>query len=188
LDIPTPYNHFISLYHKCTSHDENGSSEDDSATPKLINRFTLSFHNLSTLTAIREESNAFRNLIANLNTKYPSFSDDLSRLEFSFQRVSIRFVIHILDSANFHGMDEEISKGNLNERFVPILRSSIEGLNSVEWPESLQGDAKSLLDDLKGLEAAVISKRGVEATLLGHKVHEAEHKFHEDVHEWLGHK
>lgn len=123
-----------------------------------------------------------------MNTKYPSFSDDLSKLELSFERVSIRFVVQILDSANFHGMDEAISKGNLNERFVPILRSSIETLDSVEWPETLLGDAKSLLEDLKELESAIISKKGVEATLLGHKVHEAEHKFHEDIHEWLGGK
>lgn len=137
---------------------------------------------------MKQESETILKLVSNLKRNYPNVSEHLNILEKSFQKIVVSFVIHILDSANFHAMDEEITKGNLDPRFVPILMYSTDALNAVEWPESLQGDAKSLLEDLKGLEAAVISKRGVEATLLGHKVHEAEHKFHEDVHEWLGHK
>ncbi len=142
---------------------------------------------LYAFSGVKEESKRFLDAVRNLETKYPNMRDDLSKVEKSFQNVILRFIIQILDSANFHEMDEEISKGNLDPRFVPIVRNAIDALDLAAWPESLQKDATSLREDFTGLQAALINKKGVEATLLSHKVHEAEHKFHEQSHEWLSH-
>jgi hypothetical protein len=84
--------------------------------------------------------------------------DDLTRFETSLTRISARFAVQALDSVDFHHLDEDLSEGKLDPRFVPVIRKSVEMADPVLFPTALKELAGSLRASLLKLEAALVCK------------------------------
>ncbi|MFQ5951431.1 MAG: hypothetical protein ACE5KH_05045, partial [Candidatus Geothermarchaeales archaeon] len=112
-------------------------------------------------------------------------SEELTRLEESLTRITTRFAVQVLDSADFHHMDEEVSGGNLDPKFIPVIRSSIAVADPTFFPKRIGRLVVSLRENLGELEAAIRDRDLDNAKTFSHEVHGLEHHLHHEAHEWL---
>ncbi|MBI3860205.1 MAG: hypothetical protein HY296_08280 [Thaumarchaeota archaeon] len=111
--------------------------------------------------------------------------DELKMLTDAMSRMVARFAMKALDYVEFHQMDENLSEGKIDPRYVPVIKRSIEMASPDLYPESLKPLAKQLKEQLSGLEKALVRNDIDEAKSLSHHAHENYHELQHELSKWL---
>ncbi|MBI3841456.1 MAG: hypothetical protein HY297_05865 [Thaumarchaeota archaeon] len=134
---------------------------------------------------VREVETAIKLLAeAGSNGKFDAAS--LARLENVLTRISTRFAIQALDAVDFHHMDDDLSEGKLDPRYVPMVKRSIEMANPILFSPGLKESANSLGGTLLRLQAALIAGDLESSREASHQAHELYHKLQREAEDWLG--
>lgn len=112
-------------------------------------------------------------------------ADDLKRLDRAITRISTMFAVQALDSVDFHHLDEDLSKGRLDPRFVPIIKKSVGMADPILYPEALKALVTSLQASLLRLEAALVNNDLQPGSSASHEAHELYHRLQHESEEWL---
>ncbi|MDV3277165.1 MAG: hypothetical protein LYZ69_01700 [Nitrososphaerales archaeon] len=124
-------------------------------------------------------------LIAELKSCDGIGATALAKLESAVTRVTTRFAVRVLDTVDFHHLDEDLSEGRLDPRFVPIVKKSVEMADPVFFPAALKELATKLKTSLLKLEAALVNRDLGSSSSASHEAHELYHQLQHEVEEWL---
>ncbi len=140
---------------------------------------------MSATAEIATQVQKFFEALKRMRDRYPEASEQLDELESSFVKATVRMSIHMLDSMDFHHMEEHISEGHLDPQYVPVIRNALVVLDAAPWPEKLKSLSTPLRNNLAKLEASLIAKRAEEAKSLSHEIHEEEHELSHEASDGL---
>jgi hypothetical protein len=102
------------------------------------------------------------------------------------QRAQVIAVIAQLDSAGFHGLDENVAAGNVPAGSLGRVRRARIIAQATNWPAPAAETAAKLVEQLNLLEPAVRDEDASRAAGPAHEVHELEHTLSDQIYAWLG--
>lgn len=109
----------------------------------------------------------------------------LASLPEKLTRVATRFSLRALEMVDFHHMDEELDKGNLDSKFIGPVKRSVALASPEFFPLALKPLASALKEHLSALEAALVRKDLEASKAQSHGAHEKYHELHHEVSHWL---
>ena len=123
---------------------------------------------------------AFGNVQAQQQVEVPQeeiaqLQAQLDALQAQVTTASLLSAVQYLGAAGFHAMDEALSEGELNPRYLDTVRNAIVVANALAWPEELQDEAANFVEAAEQLATALESEAVEDAAQVASQVHDEQH-------------
>src|SRR4030095_9088778 len=106
--------------------------------------------------------------------------------EAAAQKAQVVAVVYQLDMAGFHGLEENVTAGQIPAGALGSVRRARIAVEATAWPAPLRDTAASLAKEMIDLEAALRDENVDSAKAPAHEVHEVGHTLSDQAYAWLG--
>lgn len=117
---------------------------------------------------------------AQLEMRLADVQGQVQQLQVSLDKAQLIATMDVIDTAGFHGMDEDLQKASeINPRYLGTVRKVERAVVGTTWPEELKEKADAFLAALHQFEAVLDAEDLVAAKGAATEAHETQHELSE---------